>query len=136
MEPRTWNPEARERKLVCDYRDLSIEVEVMEEELKKLKEKKDALAAKVIDMLKARGMSSARFPEVGLVRYEVRTYYSIEDPEAFDAWWRGRGLAPETFLAIHPSKVGSFCKAQEEADGELPKGVKTYDKERLVVNRG
>lgn len=121
------------REVMERFNDVLIEIDVAEEALEKLKAERDRLDDRLVTSMKSRGFKSVNVDGLGRFEVSATTHFRVADREAFDAWWKERGLSWDLFHMISAQKLNSYCRAQDQGGEEIPRGVETYDKERIKL---
>jgi len=104
-----------------DLARLDSEVDRLESQVKQLKAQREALSYSLAQFMLKTGCSKKVLDGITYTQKQ-KVYSKVEDKEVLRNWIFEHG-AVDLLMAVHPSKLTSYCNEQLENGGETPLGV-------------
>ena len=126
-------------KKLEEYANLRKKLEVLKEEASGVQVQIDDLIHDIHQWVNTfpedRRPKNLPLGDLGTFLFSSKRYWRIIEPEKFEEWRREKAIPFETFYAANAKKLSSYCKDAEELNAELPKGITSFDKERISWRR-
>lgn len=118
-------------------RDAKTKKAALELELKICNKLIEDLRYRITTVFEARGISSMRVADVGLVYAKEDLYCTVVDNDALNEWLRERGEEAIIKHAVNAQTLKAYLKERREAGQDLPPEeiVKVYEQKNVALRK-
>lgn len=113
-----------------EYCKIRAEKDKLEDDIKKLNSKLEALSQQMIDAMEREGTNMFRLDTGESLSIKDEPYTSVQDKVAWLQWIKDEGL--EDLLSVHYQTMNSMVKNRLETGMNLPPGLKLFIKSSIT----